>query len=305
MSDPVSPIVPEQQQPLPAGTLTAGSFDDALNQAIFTEYYKQTGLADLGIESLANADWQALIPPRTEAPHAALDVAFVIDVTGSMSDELRYLQVEFKDIMNQVKARFPAVRQRFGLVVYRDEGDEFITRGMQFSDDLEVFHAFLGAQSAGGGGDYEEAVHLAFADANQRFSWGSQDVAKILFHVADAPPHDPFVKATLEQVFLLKKAGVSIYPVAASGVADKAEAVMRTAAVLTGGQYLFLTDDSGVGSAHEKPHFPCYHVEKLKEIMIRAIGDKIQGTHTDPAPGSILRTVGTPVHGVCSAEQVN
>jgi hypothetical protein len=29
---------------------------------------------------------------------------------------------------------------------------------------------------------------------------------------------------------------------------------MRAAALVTGGQYLFLTDDSGVGDAHGEPH---------------------------------------------------
>ncbi len=55
---------------------------------------------------------------------------------------------------------------------------------------------------------------------------------------------------------------VHIYPVASSGVDELTELTMRSAAQLTGGRYLFLTDDSGVGGAHMEPSIPCYFVTK-------------------------------------------
>src|SRR5207248_5644804 len=51
-----------------------------------------------------------------------LDLAFVLDTTGSMGDELAYLKAEIKGIAADVRGRFPQVRTRYALVCYRDEG---------------------------------------------------------------------------------------------------------------------------------------------------------------------------------------
>ncbi len=87
---------------------------------------------------------------------------------------------------------------------------------------------------------------------------------------------------------------MAIYPVAASGVEDKAEYVMRLSAMLTQGNYCFLTDDSGVGSAHAEPHIPDYFVQRLNHLMIRLIRSELVGRRIQPEPGRILRTVGDP-----------
>ena len=42
-------------------------------------------------------------------------------------------------------------------------------------------------------------------------------------------------------------------------------------AVMTGGKYVFLTDDSGVGDSHEEPDITGYKVEKLNDLMVREI----------------------------------
>ena len=100
----------------------------------------------------------------------------------------------------------------------------------------------------------------------------------------------------------LRVGGVAIYPVAASGVAAEAELIMRTAALQTLSQYLFLTDDSGVGNAHAEPHIPCYHVERLDQAMIRMVANELSGQANQPDPEAIIRTVGNPVDGVCTGE---
>ncbi len=66
-------------------------------------------------------------------------------------------------------------------------------------------------------------------------------------------------------------------PTAASGVQMKAEFIMRVVAFLTQGKYLFLTDHSGVGNLHAKPHVPDYQVEHLNRLMIRMIASELSG----------------------------
>lgn len=229
--------------------------------------------------------------PTVGSAITALDLAFVIDCTGSMSDELEYLKVEVRDIARAIAQRYPKVTQRYALICYRDKGDEYVTRQSDFTDSIDAFGRMLGKQQANGGGDYPEAVDKALAEAGQ-LRWSSDPAAvRVVFHIADAPPHDDRAGDALDATAALQRAGVAVYPVASSGVGDAAEFVMRTEALMTGGQYLFLTDDSGVGNAHAEPHFPTYHVEKLKGLMIRMIASEISGQTLAPAPEDIIRTI--------------
>jgi hypothetical protein len=210
-----------------------------------------------------------------------LDLALVVDTTGSMGDELEYLKVEIDSIAAAVHRMFPNVDQRYALVVYRDEGDEYVTRTFDFTGSLEDFRGTLSRQRATGGGDEPEAVHLALQCA-AKLDWRDRETARVMFLVGDAPPHDRFGRETVGAVEALRARGVRIYPVAASGAKLKAEFVMRSAALSTLGQYLFLTDHSGVGNPHAKPHVPSYQVEHLDRLMIRMIASELAGRRLAP-----------------------
>jgi hypothetical protein len=209
-----------------------------------------------------------------------LDIALVIDATGSMGDELEYLKVEIRDIAEAINRHFPNVDQRFALIVYRDHGDQYLTRVFDFTGDLDSFQRDLSAQTASGGGDYPEAMDVAM-HAAAKLSWRKGDTARVTFLVADAPPHSNKMDNTLDAVDSLRSKGVAVYPVASSGVAGEAEFVMRATAMLTGAQYLFLTDDSGVGNPHAEPHIPCYTVEQLAPLMVRAVRSELSGRRVE------------------------
>ncbi len=88
--------------------------------------------------------------------------------------------------------------------------------------------------------------------------------------------------------------GIHIYPVASSGVDDLLERTMQSAALVTGGRYLFLTDDSGVGNSHQEPKIPCYFVTRLQRSLVRVTPEAL-------APADILRTTGSPTpEGLCA-----
>ncbi len=119
---------------------------------------------------------------------------------------------------------------------------------------------------------------------------------QVLIHLADAPPHASDFKHSLKSVDRLRKAGVALYPAACSGYDAGCEFHMRVSALLTGSQFLFLTDDSGIGAAHTEPKVPGYHVERLNALLVRMIAGEIAGRRIEPAADEILRTVGKAVN---------
>lgn len=92
---------------------------------------------------------------------------------------------------------------------------------------------------------------------------------------------------------------VTIFPVAGSGTHDDAEFALRTAAFMTMGQYLFLTDHSGVGLPHAAPHASEYNVEWLSAVMLRMIASELAGR--DVLPSEILATEETGGHVVAKS----
>ena len=113
----------------------------------------------------------------------------VVDVTGSMSDELRFLQAELRSIIDSLEARHRDLDIRVAFSFYRDEGDDFVTQTFDFDSDIARAQTRLAAQHANGGGDYEEAMQDALVRAAQ-LEW-RDDAVKSLLLVGDAPPHDP------------------------------------------------------------------------------------------------------------------
>ncbi len=227
--------------------------------------------------SSAQSPWVVELPQVSRTLPGQLDLALVVDTTQSMADELNYLKVELDNIVGTIHRLFPNVEQRYALVVYRDEGDDYVVRNViDFTSSLPDFRAKLAEQSARGGGDIPEAMHIAL-EYSTKLSWRHENTARVMFLVADAPPHQPHVERTLAAVKDLRQKGVAVYPLAASGVMDECEFLMRATAFLTRGQYLFLTDHSGVGNPHAKPHAPKYEVEPLNQLMIRMIASELSG----------------------------
>ena len=223
-----------------------------------------------------------------------LDLALVIDTTGSMGDELEYLKLEISNIAAQIEQLFPGVSQRFALIVYRDNGDRYVTRNFDFTDSLTEFQQTLAAQHASGGGDYPEAMHAALEQAGE-LSWRDQNTARVMFLVGDAPPHARHMQRTFDAVQKLRQKNVSIFPVAGSGTRDEAEFALRTAAFMTMGQYLFLTDHSGVGLPHAAPHAESYNVEWLSSVMLRMIASELSGRELQPSEILATEETGGPL----------
>jgi hypothetical protein len=202
-----------------------------------------------------------------------VDVAFVVDATGSMGDEINFLKAELNEVIFQSKEISTSLNFRFASVFYRDHGDEYLTRTMNFSRVLSESISFINDQRAGGGGDYEEAVEVALDSAVNKLTWSEEARSRILFLVLDAPPHNtPEIRVKLRRIYLqAAEKGIRIVPLVASGINKNAEYLLRTAALATNGTYVFLTDHSGVGGKHIAPTTDKFDVESLNAILVRIL----------------------------------
>lgn len=219
-----------------------------------------------------------------------LDLALVIDTTGSMGDELEYLKVEFRAIVERIEERLPHVDQRWAIVVYRDKGDTYVVRDYDFTSSLSRVIDRLGDQRADGGGDYPEAVHTALEETKS-LRW-RDDAAKVAFLIADAPPHANRVADAMLSAQVMRAEGIALYPVASSGVKAEAEHFFRAAALLTGGGYSFLTDDSGVGNTHAEPHAaPAYDIKHLDDLIVQLVESELMGEVRPSRQRDIIREV--------------
>jgi hypothetical protein len=285
--------------------LTAGVWDDNRNYDFFSAYRKgmyqsqSRALPPFTLEEVEEAYDRF---SQTPGPRQTLDVSLVIDTTGSMADEIDYLQAEFIALADAIFDQYPNAEQRWSLVLYRDEGDLYVTEKHDFVSDKLDFQTLLDGAAAGGGGDTPEAPEKGLAEAAQLEWRTGEDTAKLAFWIADAPHHEGNAKALADAVRSLTGLGVHLYPIASSGVDELTEISMRSAAQLSGGRYLFLTDDSGVGGDHKEPTIPCYFVTKLDDAILRVVDIELSGTYREPDPEEIIRTGGVPIEGVCELD---
>ncbi|MCB9738708.1 MAG: VWA domain-containing protein [Deltaproteobacteria bacterium] len=285
-----------------AGVLTAGAWDDNRNYSTFESYLEYAPLQTKAPELFTQAEREQAYAASLQASTTPteLDIALVIDATGSMGDEIAWLRADFQGIVKELGTLYPGLQPRWSLISYRDVGEDYLVKTQTFTTKNEQVQAELNKLGGGGGGDYPEAVHAGLAAAAQ-LSWRKGSVARLVFWAADAPGHDEDAAKTAEAVRSLRDQDVHVYPVASSGVADRAEYEMRTTAQFTRGRYLFLTDDSGVGDSHAEPHLPCYFVTSLRDALVRMIDIEMSGQYREPAPNEIVRVVGGVSGGRCEA----
>lgn len=249
-----------------------------LLQAASGQFYASANVAD-GVTNIELTD--------SDAMENELEIMLVVDTTGSMGDELSFLCDELAGVVTRVSSTLKC-NIRLGLLFYRDEGDQYVTRKYDFVDvtskeGLNTVVKNIRAQKSSGGGDYPEAVDTALSEAVAA-DWHTNSKTRLLFHVLDAPYHDTQVNQSkfANAVNSAAQKGVRIIPVAASGLDTLGQYLMRSAALLTGGTYTFLTDDSGIGDSHELPAVGKFTVEYLSDLMVRLINGYYTGTFEEP-----------------------
>jgi Mg-chelatase subunit ChlD len=131
-------------------------------------------------------------PPRVQLQieRPRIDVAFVVDATGSMSDEIDVIKKEVWRIANELLAGKPSPDIRFGLVLYKDRQDDFLFRTTELTRDIDRIHRELMSISVDGGGDNPEDVGRGL-HAAMGLDWDlRKSVTRLTYLVGDAPGHN-------------------------------------------------------------------------------------------------------------------
>ena len=186
--------------------------------------------------SLAAAQPQQATRPR-------IDVAFALDTTGSMADEIDVVKAKIIDIARNISSGQPRPDVRFGVVAYRDRGDVYVTRAFAFSREIADVQKTLAGLSADGGGDEPESVAEGLYAAVHELQWDfSRNTARMIFLIGDAPPHEyadgkDWRKVTSEAA----EKGITISAIGCSGLNPLGERVFAQIARMADGQMSHLT----------------------------------------------------------------
>ncbi len=211
-----------------------------------------------------------------------LDLLFILDTTGSMGEEIERLKNTI-DIINLNLASLPAeIRIHYGMVLYRDREDAYVTRKIPFTFDPESFRDRLNKVRADGGGDTPEDLQAALQVAVQEMEW-RQDAVRLAFIITDAPPHLDYDQSYhyTDAARDAKKQAIKIFSVGTGGLNLQGEYVLRQIAQYTQGKYIFLTYGETGESEGGRPGSVSHHTganyqtDKLESIIIRLVKEEL------------------------------
>jgi hypothetical protein len=216
-----------------------------------------------------------------------LDLAIIVDATGSMSDEIDYLKAELLELIRNVHEDNSKLKIRVASVFYRDVHDRYTVEYSDFTSDLNEALKFINVHNADGGGDEPEALDLGIETAVTKLSWSASAAGRLALIVADAPPHDKEKNRVLLHAGIenARRQGIRMIPLVCSGGGKDMEFIMRNIALLTNGTYLFITDDSGIGDAHTPPSTDKFDHKKLNKLLSKVFSrfTRTATCHTEEA----------------------
>lgn len=184
-----------------------------------------------------------------QAAHAGqrVEVAFVLDTTGSMANLIEGAKRKIWSIATSIVEANPNAEIRMGIVIYRDIGDEYVTQSFELTTDIQDLYGKLLGFKAKGGGDWPESVNEALDKAVTGLKWTQgAETDRIIFLVGDAPPHMDYAQDRKypEVVADARSRGIIVNAVQA-GQARDTERVWRTIAQQGAGRYIPIPQDGG------------------------------------------------------------
>ncbi|WP_141730922.1 vWA domain-containing protein [Oligoflexus tunisiensis] len=133
----------------------------------------------------------------------SLDVALVLDVSGSMFNEMDYIKEKAIDIATRLSQEKSSTDSRLGLVVFSDIVDPYISKvESPLEADSAVYQARIRDVKLLGGGDFPEAHLDGVTMAIEELDWRSSADLRLIVLISDATFKNPSPGGvSLESVF--------------------------------------------------------------------------------------------------------
>ena len=113
-----------------------------------------------------------------------VDLIMVIDTTGSMKPYLRAIKSEIKTISKNIIPKNE--NSRIGFMLYRDTKDKYLTKKIEFNNNIEEIERDSKYFYADGGGDKAEPMYEAIQQALEKFEFQNEN--RIIVVITDAKP---------------------------------------------------------------------------------------------------------------------
>lgn len=201
-----------------------------------------------------NIPAQPIDIPVVNSDKPKIDVVFVLDTTGSMDGLIETAKEKIWSIATTMSSAQQSPEIRIGLVAFRDRGEEYVTKIVPLSDDLDSVYAALMDFEAAGGGDTPESVNKALYDAVHNMAWSQQEQAyQVIFLIGDAPPHMDYNEVRYPEIIASANArGIVVNSIQCGEIASTI-APWTQIANLGGGTY-FQVGQAGSAVAYATPY---------------------------------------------------
>lgn len=113
-----------------------------------------------------------------------VDLIMVIDTTGSMKPYLRAIKSEIKTISKNIILKNE--NSRIGFMLYRDTKDKYLTKKIEFNNNIEEIERESKYFYADGGGDKAEPMYEAIQQALEKFEFQNEN--RVIVVITDAKP---------------------------------------------------------------------------------------------------------------------
>lgn len=218
-----------------------------------------------------------------------VDIAFVLDSTGSMSEEIASVKETIRAVAKQLDTG--NVNVRIAMVDFKDRSDEYVTKVRRFTTDLNSFARSVDGVQASGGGDTPESVNEGLRVALSQLDWSDQSVGRFAFLVGDAPPHLDYQDTSYaKSMRRANHEGIQIFTIAASGMDGLGQAVWRQIAQYTGGTNMFVLrggagpQSTGAGDAKSScgGTHTNYASGNLDTLIVQKVQRELRALDSDP-----------------------
>ncbi len=214
-------------------------------------------LSPLKILTISTALALSVLPAQAKQyANERIEVAFVIDTTGSMANLIEGAKRKIWSIANTIVDINPNADIRMALVAYRDIGDQYVVKTYDMSADIQGLYGNLLRFQAAGGGDTPEAVNEALDAAIHEIDWSRDNTThQMVFLVGDAPPHMDYDNGPKypEVINAARAEGITIHAVQA-GNSSRTRNIWKDIAYRGGGDYIPIPQDGGQITVIETPY---------------------------------------------------